>query len=79
VVTRCHLCGGATRQQEVTAENWWGDRLALIEDEPAWVCHQCGEQYFDSEVSRELDRLQESPPATARTVPVPVYSFRTPV
>ena len=73
-VTRCYLCGGQTALQRVTAENWWGDQLALVEDVPAWVCEQCGEQYFDAETSRQLDRLWDQPPR--RKVQVPVYSFR---
>ena len=44
MVTRCHLCGGETERALVTAENWWGDELALVEGVPADVCQQCGEQ-----------------------------------
>jgi YgiT-type zinc finger domain-containing protein len=59
----------------VTAESWWGDELALVENVPAWVCEDCGEQYFDAETSQHLDRLRQSPPPVARTVAVPVYAF----
>ncbi len=30
MVTRCYLCGGPTERRLVTAENWWGEALALI-------------------------------------------------
>ncbi len=79
MVTQCYLCGGATKRQEITAENWWGEQLALVEDVPAWVCQQCGEQYFDAETSRQLDRLRQAPPPAIKTVPVPVYSLRATV
>ena len=75
MVTRCFLCGGKTARSLVTAENWWGEKLALIEGVPAWVCEDCGEQYFDAETSKRLDTLRQVPPSAARTVQVPVYAF----
>lgn len=75
MVTRCYLCGGATASSTVTAENWWGETLALVENVPAWVCQQCGEAYFAAETSRRLDRLRRAPPPAARTIEVPVYPF----
>ena len=61
--------------QRVTAETWWGDELALIENVPAWVCQQCGEHYFDAETSLRLDRVPNEGSAPLRTLPVPVYRF----
>jgi len=75
MVTRCHLCGGKTVKKTVTAENWWGDKLTLVEDVPAWVCEDCGEKYFDAETCRALDAMREAPPAERRTIRVPVYTF----
>ena len=57
MVTKCHLCGGATEFRRVIAENWWGGQLALVENVPAWVCRNCGEQYFDAATCRSLDDL----------------------
>ncbi len=75
MVTRCLLCGGETARQLVTAENWWGHDLTLVESVPADVCQQCGEQYFDVETCRALDRLRREPPPAERTITVPVYAF----
>lgn len=75
MVTRCHLCGGQTVHQRVTAESWWDGALALVEDVPAWVCAQCGEQYFDAETSRQLEKLRRAPPPARRVVEVSVYAF----
>ena len=74
-MTRCYLCGGETEHRLVTAENWWGDQLTLVEDVPAWVCEDCGESYFDAEVCKHLDRLRKAPPAARRTLEIPVYAF----
>ena len=75
MVTRCYFCGGTTRPATVTAENWWGNQLALVEDVPAQVCEDCGEPYFEAETAKELDRLRMAPPVAERIVEVPVYSF----
>ena len=75
MVTRCYFCGGSTALKTVTAENWWGDELALIKDVPAWVCENCGECFFDASTSEKLEHLRESPPSTQETIEVPVYAF----
>jgi len=75
VVSRCYLCGRSTQRELVTAENWWGNDLALVEHVPAWVCQNCGEMYFDAETSRGLDRLHQEPPIVQRIVSVPVYAY----
>ena len=75
MVTQCYFCGGNTIPRRVTAENWWGEKLALVEDVPAWVCEDCGEAYFEAETCRQLDRLREAPPPARRTVAVLVYAF----
>jgi YgiT-type zinc finger domain-containing protein len=75
MVTRCYLCGGKTALRLVTAENWWGEKLALVEDVPAWVCEDCGEAYFEAGVCQKLDKLREMPPPARQTIEVPVYAF----
>jgi len=75
MVTKCTLCGGKTEQRFVTAENWWGDKLTLVENVPANVCENCGEQYYDADVCRELSRLRKKPPLKHRVIEVPVYPY----
>jgi YgiT-type zinc finger domain-containing protein len=75
MVSKCFLCGSGTIKKYITAENWWGEQLTLIENVPAWVCENCGEQYFDAEVIEELDRLKESPSKAERTILVPIFKF----
>lgn len=75
MIKKCFLCSGKTVKKLVTAENWWGDELTLIENVPAWVCDSCGEQYFEPEVCEELDRLRNTPPAAKRVIQIPVYNF----
>ena len=75
MITQCYFCGGTPVQKSITAENWWGDRLALVEDAPAWVCDTCGEVYFDAETARRFDDLRRRPPQEQRVVAIPVYAF----
>jgi len=61
MITCCYFCGGTTKPDKVTAENWWGNQLALVEDVPAMVSESCGEPYFEADTPRELDRLRSAP------------------
>jgi hypothetical protein len=54
----------------------WGERLVVIDDVPATVCLQCGEQYFDATVSEAMEKLAlASPAGQHRTLRVPVVPF----
>ena len=75
MVSKCYLCSGIPELRRVTAENWWGEQLVLVENVPAWACRNCGEQYFDADTCRSLDELRASPPREARVLEVPVYAF----
>lgn len=75
MISKCLMCGGKTVKKIVTTENWWGEKLTLIENVPAWVCDTCGEQYFEPKVCEELDRLQDTKPVAKKTIKVPVYNF----
>ncbi len=76
MIKKCFLCGGKTTKKLITAENWWGNDLTLIENVPSWVCDNCGEQYFEPEVCEELDRLRKAPPANKKIIQIPVYNFQ---
>jgi len=75
MLTQCYFCGGKTVPRLVTAENWWAEKLVLVEDVPAHVCEDCGESYFEAEVCLKLEHLRRVPPSEYRTIEVPVYSF----
>jgi len=57
---------------------WQNDRLAVVEDIPAYVCNACVEQFYDEDVSEALRRLgEEGFPAAAakKTILVAVFSL----
>jgi len=78
MVTMCFQCGSPTVKKLVTVENWWGDTFTLVENVPAWVCENCGEQYFDAEVIKELDEMKKKPLKAQRVIQVPVYEYGQP-
>ncbi|MDP2996756.1 MAG: YgiT-type zinc finger protein [Bryobacterales bacterium] len=57
------FCGGTPEFRRVTAENWWGEQLVPVENVPARVCRNCGEQW------------RAAPPDAGRFLEVPVYAF----
>lgn len=75
LVTKCFQCGAPTVKKRIVAENWWGEVLTLVENVPAMVCEHCGEQYFDSKVVKELDRMKDKPPKAKRYIQIPVYAM----
>lgn len=75
MVTQCCFCRGKTDLRRITAENWWGGELALVENVPAWVCGSCGERYFDAEVVAALNRMRIEGGPPVRTIRVPVFAF----
>lgn len=72
----CDLCGGELVHKKVNLELHIQKELLICEDLPADVCKQCGEKYFDAEVSKKIDKFikkykKEKP---SRYIPVPVFS-----
>lgn len=58
---------------------WQDDRVAVVEDIPAFVCGQCMEQFYDEDVSDALRQLtEEGLPADAadREISVSVFSLK---
>ena len=69
---QCYFCKGKIQNRLVTVDYRWGEKLIVIKDVPAQVCTQCGEKYFDAEVSRQMEHivLKGEKPSTSLSVPV---------
>src|SRR3972149_1143851 len=56
---------------------WQGDCLIVVEDIPAQMCEQCGEQFYDDLVAEALrsfvEKREDVDPK--RVIEVPVYSL----
>jgi YgiT-type zinc finger domain-containing protein len=71
----CYFCKGTVAQQPTSVEFWWGEHLKIIEQVPAGVCTQCGEQYFDAPVYKQMERLAQGASETVRRVSVDVVRY----
>ena len=76
----CASCGSSEVQQtRVRSAFWHDDRLVVVDDIPALVCGQCGEQSYDDTAAIVLDLLRGEgfPADKARSeLRVPVFSYR---
>jgi YgiT-type zinc finger domain-containing protein len=76
----CSQCGGHDfKATDVRSAFWEGDRLVVIEDIPAIICANCGEQHYDDATVVLIDLLRGDgfPTEKARRqISVPVFSLR---
>lgn len=74
---KCYFCDGEIlKNQRVKVDLWWGDDLVIFENVPANVCPQCGEKYFDSDVSKEMKKIAKNKSNAIRHLTVPVMKFK---
>ena len=70
---KCLSCGGHLEAQRVTRLQQYEGRWILIENVPAMVCRQCGEQYFTPDVRDLVVDLITKGGEPARVESVAVY------
>jgi YgiT-type zinc finger domain-containing protein len=76
--TTCPRCAAALVMATVRTVIWHGDRPAIVEDIPAFICSGCSEQFYDQDVSDALHDLAAAgfPAQDAqREIPVPIFSL----
>jgi len=77
----CLRCNKLTYAGVVRTNIWKGEgeeeRLVIVEDIPAQICEQCGEQYYDDLTSETLRALMEDLGSATpkRVMEVQVYSL----
>lgn len=72
----CDFCGGELKNKKVNLELHIQKKLVICEGLPADVCKQCGEKYFNAEVSAKIDRFVKKylGMKPSRYIPVPVFT-----
>ena len=75
-MSECYFCKGRVVEQKIKVDFRWGRRLKIIEDVPASVCQQCGEQYFQSKVYKGMEQLAASRRKPAARLTVDVLRFK---
>ncbi len=80
---RCGMCNYPSLETTTTTvEEWDGDELIVIRNVPVEKCPQCGEEYFEPAVLRELETLiaqRHTSPTfrPAQVIQVPVFRYAT--
>lgn len=74
---KCDICGGTMTEQLVTYSLIYNDRFVVVENVPARVCRQCGEQLFDPDTVERLQRTVWEGKTPARMVETPVFDLAT--
>ncbi len=78
-ISVCHECRGTTFENKMVRMVFTTkDRLRVIEDVPATVCKQCGEQYFSPETTAEIDTALTAKKADA-TISAEVVHLKAPL
>jgi YgiT-type zinc finger domain-containing protein len=70
---KCPVCGGAEEATRVTFTTTIEGSLLTIEEVPALVCRQCGEETFSADTMKRIEALLAAHPRPARVAEVPVY------
>ena len=74
IMDKCSLCHeGAYRDKLVVFTARQGDRLIIVEDVPALVCAECGDQIFTEKAARGVERATAGEPSYFS----PIYRFPT--
>jgi len=55
----CTFCKGRLKKGETEFTVKSGDSIISIKNVPAFVCENCGEAYYDPEVSRKIDTVMD--------------------
>ncbi|MEO5951545.1 MAG: YgiT-type zinc finger protein [Chloroflexia bacterium] len=55
--THCSACGTALMEAAITYEIIVREELFQIDDVPALVCRNCGEQWIDEEVRQNVEQM----------------------
>jgi YgiT-type zinc finger domain-containing protein len=70
---RCPVCGGTEDSRRVTFTAVVRGKLLSIEQVPALVCRQCGEETFSADTMKRIEALLASQPTPSHVAEVPVY------
>jgi YgiT-type zinc finger domain-containing protein len=73
MANRCPVCGGTEEATRVTFTATIEGSLLTIEEVPALVCRQCGEEMFSAGTMKRIEALLAAHPRPARVAEVPVY------
>ncbi len=74
-MTKCYFCKGSVKDSRVRAIRERKGAIFVIDNVPAQVCQQCGEEYYRGWVLEEMDRIMDGGEGIEQEITVPVMRF----
>jgi YgiT-type zinc finger domain-containing protein len=72
---RCNFCKGETEERLIRYVQDFQGRVVIIENVPAEVCTQCGEQFIRPDVAEKLQKIVWGEVPHPKPVQVDSYDF----
>lgn len=57
MMKKCQLCGGDFSSGKTTVTVDLGDGVVVLREVPAEICRQCGEEWIDDRIAKEIEIL----------------------
>ncbi|MFH1258693.1 MAG: type II toxin-antitoxin system MqsA family antitoxin [Elusimicrobiota bacterium] len=57
---KCHLCGGEKKEGTATYSVDLGFGVVVVRNVPAKICDQCGEEWIENRIAKELEKIVEN-------------------
>lgn len=75
---KCEFCEGEMRKQiKLVRFRYLGETI-YVENVPVWVCHNCGEEYFDAKIYKRLEEIARQRERIQRVISFPLAKFDMP-
>ena len=74
---KCLVCHHEMTERCIALDLRVGEELIVVEEVPATICENCGEQVFTPEVTRQVQAAIKERKRAVRTMVVPVLSLET--
>ena len=71
----CEFCDGAVEQRLIRARFHFRGQTIYVDRVPAWVCANCGEQYYDAPVYKQLEQIARRSSRIKKTICFPLAEF----
>lgn len=73
-MNKCSVCHSQTVTKNIRYTQWYKDELIIVENVPAEVCQNCGEEYFAPDIADKIQKVIELHHAS-KTIKVPVFQL----
>lgn len=71
----CEFCKGEVKHRLIRARFHFKGQTIYVDKVPAWVCSNCGEQYFDAPVYKRLEEIARHRRRIRKTISFPLAEY----